>query len=152
LSNATKKFPNNIIYVDGILSFLISSKKTKGYEIQTTKRVGYVDIEYIAEKDGIFAHGNSVKKAISDLEFKILSEQIKKEPITLDMVMTVQKYRIITGACDSGVRGWMEQKGLPYTINDDGNTVESKPIKVSELLPILGGAYGSDRIKSLLKS
>lgn len=62
-------------YFDGILSKVLSIKKTKGYIIYTTP------FGYIAQKGDKTAHGNTIKKAISDLEFKFIAEKLKNEPI-----------------------------------------------------------------------
>ena len=42
------------------------------------------EVAFVAEKEGFFAHGESVKKAISDLQFKMMSEKLKKEPTKED--------------------------------------------------------------------
>jgi hypothetical protein len=96
---------------------------------------------YVAEKDNFFAHGNDIKKAISDLQFKIVADKLKKEPIHEDTEITVNHYRLITGACELGVKSWMEQNNI---------TVES--IKAKDLLPILKktNAYGLERFQNLI--
>ena len=96
---------------------------------------------FIAEKDGFKAHGKTVKKAISDLNFKIVAEKPKKEPIYLHTIMTDNYYRLITEACEIGVKNWKENNGI---------TVDE--ITVKELLPILEktNAYGLEKIKSLI--
>lgn len=60
-------------------------------------------------------------------------------------------YRTLTGACDMGCRNWMQQNNIGYKIEND-RTVELKPIKAAELLPILEKSkpYGFERFKSLL--
>ena len=144
--------------------FVIESEKTiKGIKILS----GYIfrSIEkkkinkegcYVAEKDGFFAHGSTVKKAISDLQFKIVSEKLKKDPIQKDTLFTVKYYRLLTGACDLGCRKWMEQNKIPFTVKDEGKateeTVEKKPIKAVDLLPMLekSNAYGVERFKQLV--
>jgi hypothetical protein len=95
---------------------------------------------FLAEKEGFTAHGETVKKAVSDLQFKIVAEKLKSEPIEADTIITINHYRLITGACEFGVKSWMEQ-----------NKVKEN-IKASELLPILKktGAYGIDKFQSLL--
>ena len=60
-------------------------------------------------------------------------------------------YRILTGACDAGVRQFMEQNKLPFKVVNN-KTVEVKPIAAKELLPILerNNAYGLNKFKELL--
>jgi hypothetical protein len=96
---------------------------------------------YVAEKDGFYAHGETLKKAIQDLSFKIISETLKNQPIEKDTVITIQHYRLITGACELGVKSWMAQHPEAH-----------EGITAGELLPILkkSGAYGYEKFKSLI--
>ena len=107
---------------------------------------------FVAEKEGYTAHGNSVKSAISDLKFKIVSEKLKNQPINHDTDFTIEKYRMITGACDAGCRSFMKHNDIPFRVNEDGYTEELKPIKAKDLLPILErcNAYGFEKIKGLI--
>jgi len=106
---------------------------------------------FVAEKEGFYAHGETVKKAIGDLQFKIVAERLKNEPIEADTLLTVNHYRTITGACDMGVRSWMQSNNIPYKIEND-KTVEVEPIAAKDLLPLLKktSAYGYEKFKSLL--
>lgn len=83
----------------------------------------------------------TVKKAVSDLQFKIVSEKLKKEPIKKDTIITMQHYRLITGACELGCKEWMKQNGIT-----------KERIKAVELLPILEktNAWGLDSFKKLV--
>jgi hypothetical protein len=132
-------------YFDGILTKVLAFSKKKGYGIYTTP------IGYIAQKDKYTAHANDIKKAIFDVEFKIVAEKIKNEPIKEDTLLTVKYYRTVTGACDSGCRQFMQANGLEYDVVGN-ETVERNPIKAKDLLPILkkSNAYGYDKIKSLI--
>ena len=105
----------------------------------------------MAEKENFTAHGDTIKKAVEDLQFKIIAERLKNEPIKADTQFTVKYYRTITGACDLGCRHWMENHGLEYNI-ENGNTVEKNPITAKELLPLLekSNASGVDKFKKLV--
>lgn len=65
-------------------------------------------------------------------------------------------YRTVTGSCDRGVRAWMKERNIPFTIENEGTsserTVEVNKIKASELLPILRktNAYGIERFEKLI--
>jgi hypothetical protein len=134
--------------VDNTFFVIISEKILKGIKILsgyviksiTDGKADKVDY-FVAEKDGFYAHGETIKKAISDLQFKIASEKLKKEPINADTLVTIQHYRLITGACEAGVKDWMER-----------NSIDVDSIRADELLPILQktNAYGLGRFKSLL--
>jgi hypothetical protein len=96
---------------------------------------------FVAEKDNFYAHGETIKKAISDLQYKIVVEKMKNEPIKADTIITVAHYRAITGACELGVKSWMEQ-----------NKINVTEIKACDLLPILKqtNAYGFEKFKKLV--
>ncbi|WP_316743726.1 hypothetical protein, partial [Pedobacter antarcticus] len=134
--------------VDNTLFVVEKEKTSKGIKIYT----GYVitKIEegkavkkhcFVSEKDGFYAHGETVKKSISDLQFKIVAEKLRNEPILPDTIVTVNHYRLVTGACEAGVKSWMEQ-----------NNITSESIKASELLPLLRKthAYGLERFEALI--
>ena len=99
------------------------------------------EICFVAEKDNFTAHGDTIKNAISDVKFKIVSEKLKNEPIKKETVIDIKYYRLITGACELGVKSWMKQNNM---------TKESYTAK--ELFPILEktNAYGFKKFKSLI--
>ena len=126
----------NCCYFDGILTKVLSVKETNGYTIYTT------NLGFIAEKGNYTAHGTSVKKCIQDVEFKVISEKLKKEPIKENTIITDQYYRLITGACEQGVKQWRMQ-----------NNIEIEEIKAKDLLPLLekSNAYGLENFKKLIQ-
>jgi hypothetical protein len=144
--------------VDGFCFIVENEKTTKGIKIYTGYNLVNINNSiikkqhcFVAEKENFYAHGETVKKAIGDLQFKIVAEKLKKDPINKDTKFTVKYYRLLTGACDLGVRSWMTSNKIAFKIEGD-NTVELKPIKAVDLLPLLekSNAYGIDRIKSLI--
>jgi hypothetical protein len=130
--NEEKKY----CFFDRILSKVITVSERKGYVIYTTPS------GYITQKGNFTAHGKTIKKAIEDLEFKIISEKLKKEPIYPDTVFTVQYYRTLTGACEQGCKQWLSANNM-----NDVDTILAK-----DLLTILETtkAYGLDKFKQLI--
>jgi hypothetical protein len=137
----------NIKCVDGY-PFVIDNKKISkniviysGYNFVCIKD-GKIekDVCYVAEKDNFKAHGKTVKKAVSDLKFKMVSEKLKKEPIKPNTLITLIHYRLVTGACEFGCRDWMKRNGI-----------KKEKIKAEDLLHLLTetNAYGLDKFKSL---
>jgi len=156
-TNFTKK--KNYKSVDNTLFIIESEKTSKGIKIYSgyilQKIVDNKPLKkhcFVAEKESFYAHGETVKTAISDLQFKIVAEKLKNDPIKKDTLMTVKYYRLITGACDLGVREFMKQNGLEFNV-ENSVTVEVNAIKAVELLPILekNNAYGLGKLKSLLQ-
>jgi len=132
-------------FFDGILLKVLSVSTKRGYTIYRTT------FGFVVKRGKYTAHGNTVKKSIQDLEFKIISEKLKKEPIKGDTELTVKYYRLLTGACDSGCRSWMQNNKIPFKVVGD-ETVELKPMRAKELLPILekSNAYGLEKFKELI--
>ena len=135
-------------FVDGYPYIIESEKTSKGIKIYNgynfismDKKVIKKENCYVAEKDNYFAHGESVKKAVADLQFKLIAEKLKKEPIKANTIITVQYYRIITGACEMGCKSWMQQ-----------NNIKKESYKAGELLPLLEktNAYGLENFKKLI--
>jgi hypothetical protein len=122
-------------FFDGILSQVLSVHVRGEYTIYKTP------FEFISQKDNFTAHGKTIKKSIEDLEFKVISEKLKKEPIKEDTIIDIKYYRLITGACESGVKSWMQQ-----------NNIKKESYKAKELLPLLvkTNAYGVYKFKSLI--
>jgi hypothetical protein len=65
-------------FFDGILSKVNKISKKINYTIYS------LPIGYVIKKGKYTAHAKTVKKAIIDVEFKILSEKLKKNPINKD--------------------------------------------------------------------
>ena len=135
--------------VDGYLFIIESERKKgditilKGYNAKGVKDNAIVKEPcFVAEKGEYQAHGQDLKQAIKDLDFKILSDKIKKEPISMEDYITPEKYRMITGACEFGVNSWLKENGITQ-----------KRIKVKNILPILEktNAYRHDILKQLIK-
>ena len=132
-------------FFDGILSKVLSVHTRKEYTIYKTP------FDFISQKGNYTAHAKTIKKSVEDLEFKIISEKLKNEPINEDTLVTVKYYRLITGACDGGVRMWMQNNNIPFKVVGK-DTLEETPIKAKDLLPILEKRkdYGYEKFKSLV--
>jgi len=111
--------------------------------VYLVKKVNKEKEFYLVTNGKFHAHGDTLKQAQSDLQFKIIAEKLKKEPIKKDTMISKQYYRIVTGACQIGVDDWVEKNGL-------GGKEE---IRADELLLILNksNAYGVEKFKSLLQ-
>jgi len=133
---------------DGLMFLVDSSRTSKGIKILsgiyalkiTDNKVEYKS-GFIALKENFTAHGETLKKAISDLQFKLVSEKLKNEPILPDTIINDNYYRLVTGACEMGVKEWRKQNGI---IQDE--------ITAKDLLPILekSNAYGLEKFKTLI--
>jgi hypothetical protein len=125
------------IKVDGILCEVLVARGN----VYKIKIAGKLVESFLVTNGTDWAHGATLKKANEDLHFKVISEKLKKDPIKKDTIITMQYYRIVTGACEQGCKSWMQQNGIP-----------DEPIKAIDLLPILEktNAYGKKQFKKLI--
>ena len=92
---------------------------------------------YCIESDGTYSHGRTIKEAKESLLYKIKDrDKSKYSTWTMDTKITkrqaIESYRVITGACELGVRRFVNQHGklkAKYT--------------VSEVIKITKGQYGN---------
>ena len=135
--------------VDGDYFVIESEKSTKGIKIYTG--YNFVSLEkkvikkqecFVAEKDNFYAHGETVKQAISDLQFKVVAEKLKHDPIKPETIITKEYYHIVTGSCNLGIDSWVKQNNLS----------DKQEIRADELFKILKktNAYGFERFKQLV--
>ena len=125
---------DNYCFFDNILSKILSVTTKKGYTIYTTP------FEFVAQKGKYTSHGKTVKRAIQDLEFKVISENLKKEPILKDTIIDINYYHTVTGSCILGIESFKKQHNLKdsYKAQDLFNVLKDK------------NAYGFEKFKSLI--
>ena len=114
---------NKYFYCDGILTHVKRRKKIGKYLYY----VGKIKGKNVISEGTYFAHCESFKDGIADLEFKAAkdrgSEQYKN--LTLDSIVKSEDaktmYRIITGACRAGTQQFVDSLGEikeTYTIRE----------------------------------
>jgi hypothetical protein len=138
----------NWMPVDSIL-FVIESKRTtkgieilKGYNLAGVNNGVHVKEQcFVARKGDYTAHGETAKEAVRDLNYKIIAEKLKHDPILPDTIITPEYYHIVTGSCKAGIASWLQSNNIAVT-----------EITAKELLPILEErqAYGLESFKRLI--
>jgi len=122
---------------------IVSTRNVGDIKIINSEFLGSREKSYVAEKDNYTAHGKTVKEAVADLKFKIMSETMSKGDIVEDIKstgkVTVGQYRLLTGAC---------QMGCDHFLNEHNVKVTEMPI--DEAKELIKGAYGSDQFLSLI--
>ena len=134
--------------IDGCL-FVIESERTvrgilvySGYNVLKITNGELIKEEcFVAKSKGFNAHGKTIKKAIEDVKFKIISDKLKKDPINKDTMISINYYHHATGSCISGIESWKKQQGI-----------EVDEIRADDLLIILEStnAYGLGKFKELI--
>ncbi len=126
------------VEADGICKKLVSRKTIGDVTVFTVR--GHVDREdsFVARKGDKFAHGETVEKAIEDLRYKITdrdTERFKawKKTDTKPLDELIEAYRVITGACEFGVKEFMARA-----------KVNKEAFTVSEAIKLTKGEFGSE--------
>ena len=120
-----------VIEVDGIQSLLIAQRK----HVQKVVIDREIKQSYIFTKDGVSAHGKSVKQAYRDWLFKQSDRDVSKyknlnPDETHNVAFWYECYRTITGACALGTEHFIEQ-------NKD-----KKEATLREVIELTKGQYG----------
>ena len=127
---------------DGITILKLSEKKRDGITIIKGQDYDKKDMYLVKEKN-LCAHGDTLKQALEDLQFKKLkSEEVQdiiKEIKKAGKVNRMQ-YRAITGACQYGTNKFCEEH----------NIQELNEISLEELRKILINDYGAEKFWSLI--
>ena len=132
----------NKLYIkaDGIFSKVISHKGN----IFKIQKIGSPKETYlVTDGNGKFSHGETIKEAKEDLIFKI-SDRDKSDfqNLTLESKLSFEKaiecYRVITGACSSGTKGFVTSRLAKI----------EKEYTVAEIIAVTKGEYGNSTFKS----
>ena len=133
------------IQADGIFTEVVSKKG----RVYTVKNIGS-DKHYYLVTDGrsTHAHGEMIEQAKTDFKFKRIAEKLKSDPIKADTVITIPYYRAVTGACEFGVKSWIDST---FTAKEKAGILKNG-ITAEKLLPILKtkNAYGFEKFQSLV--
>ena len=133
------------VKADGIFTEVISKKG----RVYTIKNIGSDKHYYlVTDHKSTHAHGETIEQAKTDFRFKQIAAKLQNEPIKADTVITIPYYRAITGACEMGVRQWMDGT---FTAKQQADILKNG-ITAKELLPLLTGkhAYGVEKFQSLV--
>ena len=129
---------------------LLNKKRIQNYTIYKTQYLqdfkdNIKKFQFVAEIDGLTAHGETIEKAIQDVEFKRLKNMdLEKhaERIKEQGYFTAYDYRLITGACEYGTNRWLEENNFSW---EDKKTIE-------EVLELTKGEYGHEILKEFIKT
>ena len=129
--------------VDGYCMEFIHSRKHLNNTIYKATLFNQKNILYVAEQNGVYAHGKTAREAIQDLEFKLCKERGIEQyaGYTLDSEVDYKFYRIMTGACQFGVNEFVNRKGIDLK--------DSFPIR--EVIEMTRGEYGHETLMNNLR-
>ena len=124
-------------FADGILARIISQRGP----VSRVVICGKTEVSYLVTNGDAWSHGKTLAEARDSLIFKIGShDKSEYKAWTLDSEVTrgeaIKAYRVITGACEGGVRAWLEQRQTP------------EKITVGGIIELTHGAFGAEAFKS----
>jgi len=100
---------------------------------------------YIVQRGDFYAHGETESEAIEDLEYKHLVKGLNKDDVVKNIVkrgtVTVNDYRLLTGACRMGIKKFKQQHNI---------TENELPLK--KVLEIIEGEYGSEDFRGFFEN
>ena len=128
-------------FADGILARIVHQRGS----VSRVVICGKTEVSYLVTNGEAWSHGKTLAEARDSLIFKIGShDKSEYKAWTLDRKVTkgeaIRAYRVITGACEGGVRAWMEQRKTPDTITVEG------------IIEITKGAYGAEAFKNFFSA
>ena len=130
------------IFADGILAQIISRRGSVYKVVICGERESSF---VIANGDGNYSHGATIKEARDSLIYKLQSRDLTEfEGWTLKTCVSladaVKAYRSITGACEAGVRGFCERHGkMPAKLT------------VSKIVEMTKGKYGNEQFEKFFE-
>jgi len=124
------------VVADGIHQKLLSKKKRGDLEIFTVEKDFLTQKKsYVVKRGETFSHGDTLKEAISNLKYKMSSRDTSKfkkwsknKSVTLEQA--IDAYRTITGACEFGVKRFVESITVP------------KKLTIKKVIDLTHGQYG----------
>ncbi len=127
-------------FTDGIFSYVLSNK---GNVKKVKDENG--NVLYVVTDGENSAHGKTIKEARDSLIYKISSRDTSaykewKKSDVKPIADIIKAYRAITGACEGGVRSFIESKGKT-----------PKEMKVSDVFKETKGAFGSEEFKAFFE-
>jgi hypothetical protein len=139
-------------HIDGSTMLMGSSRSQGDHTVWTARylRGGPVaDLPkcYVAERDGVFAHGETVRAAVEDLEYKLTDRANVAEvasQVRDSGRVTLPQFRAITGACREGIRAHLRDHGV------DLETTDFLPL--DRALSIMAGTSYGDTFRKAMEA
>ena len=128
-------------FADGVLAKIVSQRG----QVSRVVICGKTEVSYLVTDGEAYSHGKTLKEARDGLLYKIGNRDTSEfKKWTLSQTVTkrdaIRAYRTITGACEGGVRAWMEQRETPEKITVEG------------IIKLTQGAYGAEKFATFFRS
>jgi hypothetical protein len=137
--------------IDGSTMLIESRQKRDEFEVCRARYFGGGSLRklkrcYVASRGDFYAHGETLKEAIEDVNFKYLqeSQDISEviERVRETQMVNLTDYRLITGACRLGCKEFLKDKGL----------LDKTELPLNQVLELTANAYGGGRMAELFSN
>lgn len=107
--------------VDGYTMLVLSERQHGDATIQHCRYFGGGDLDalkpcFVATQSEYNSHGETVEKALRDLRFKMMERDFDEDELVSEIkargTVMIEDFRLVTGACEEGLRHGMGQAGL----------------------------------------
>ena len=141
----------NFRCVDGFTMLMGASKTFGGFSVCSARYFGGGEVEklkkcYVAESGNITAHGDTMKSAVEDLQYK-LADSADKASIAAEIIatgtVTLAQFRGLTGACRDGIRQHLSSVGI------DLDAIDEMPL--TDALKAMGNTSFGETFKSYVE-
>ena len=102
-------------YVDGSMMLIDATKRRGNISIHKARYLRTNNPYYLAECNGTYAHGVTVKQAVDDLKYKLdAGKEITKliKTVRKSGYITRNQYHLLTGACNAGIAQFCDENGI----------------------------------------
>ena len=123
-------------FTDNIFTYVLSNKSG----VKKVKTLNGEILYIVADDNGNFAHGKTIKQARADLVYKNIAKFDGDLPQSATGAEWIGIYRAITGACSAGIKNFVESTGKNIDIIYTSQ----------EIAGIIKGQYGENKFLELL--
>ncbi len=123
---------------DGILARILSSKNAVKKVIPVGKKK---PLYLVTDGNGNFSHGETIREARADLVYKTIAKFDGELPEKAAVKEWIGIYRAVTGACSTGTKMFIEEKGLAL----------EAVMTAKEVSKIVTGRYNAEKFKELVR-
>ena len=92
---------------------------------------------FIAQSGSYYAHGETVEKALRDVRFKVAQVYFDASDLIAAIkqrqTVTFNDFRLLTGACESGLSHGMAQAGIDVTVEE---------LPLADVIRLAHGSFG----------
>lgn len=137
--------------IDGFTMRLIGSRQVGDATLWSAQYFrGHLDTDprcFVAQAGDAYAHGETAERALRDLRFKIAQRDLDPDELVAEIkqrgVVRFNDYRLLTGACEDGLREGLRQRGL---------SPDTEELPLAQALELCRDAYGGKTFTRLMES